>query len=46
MLFVPTDLVEFREDIMFCISYILVGLRKMSFDFYLLGNQKNVCVSS
>ena len=28
MLFGPTDSFEFREDITFCISYLLVGLRK------------------
>ena len=28
MLFGPIDLFEFREDIVFCISYLLVGLRK------------------
>ena len=31
MLFGPTDLFEFREDIVFCISYLLVGLRKKEF---------------
>ena len=30
MLFGPTDLFEFREDI-FCISYLLVGRRKKEF---------------
>ena len=46
VLFCPTDLYEFREDVIFCISYLLVGLRKRSSDFYLLGNQKNNCVSN
>ena len=45
MLFGPTDLLEFREDIKFCISYFLVELGKRSFNFYLLENQKSVCVS-
>ena len=31
MLFGPTDLFEFREDIIFCISYLLVRLRKKEF---------------
>ena len=31
MLFGPTDLFEFREDIVFCILYLLVGLRKKEF---------------
>ena len=42
MLLAPTGLFEFREDIIFCILYFQVG----SFDFYLLGNLKNVCVSN
>ena len=46
MLFGPTDLFEFREGIIFCISYLLVGLEKRSFDLYILGNQKNVYVSN
>ena len=46
MLFGPTDLFEFREDITFCISQLLDGLEKRSFNFYLLGNQKNVWVSN
>ena len=28
MLFGPTDLIEFREHIIFCIWYLLVGIRK------------------
>ena len=31
MLFGPTSLFEFREDIIFCILYLLVGLRKKEF---------------
>ena len=31
MLFGPTSLLEFREDIIFCILYLLVGLRKKEF---------------
>ena len=31
ILFGPTDLIEFREDIIVCISYLLVGLRKKEF---------------
>ena len=45
MLFDPTDLFEFGEDI-FCISFLLTGLRKKNFYFYLLGNQKNVYTSN
>ena len=33
MLFGSTDLFEFREDIIFCTSYSLVGLRKKEFWF-------------
>ena len=28
MVFVRTDLVKFREDIIFCVSYLLVGVSK------------------
>ena len=44
MLLGPTDLFELIEDIMFCISNILVGLRKKDFLVLFLGNQINVCV--
>ena len=40
-----TDLSEFREDITFCISYLLVGLRKKKFWFLSFRKSENVCVS-
>ena len=43
MLLGPTHLFESNEGIMFCISDLLVGLRKRSFDVCFLGNQRNVC---
>ena len=38
-----TDLVESCQD-MFCISDLLVGVRKKKFEFCFLRNQGNVCV--
>ena len=39
ILFGLTDLFEFREDIICCISHLLVGLRKK--EFWLLSSRKS-----
>ena len=43
MLFGPTDLFEFREGIIFCILYLLVGLRKKEL-WFLSFTKSEKCV--
>ena len=43
MLLVPSDLFESSEEIMFCISDLLVGLRKKKF-FCLFFRKSEICL--